>query len=165
MTHLVHIAFGSNMGDRRGYISEALAAITDLSNTELISTSSLYSSKPWGYESEHLFINGVCSVRASKSAIGLLSALQRIEKSIGRTAKTTDGYSDRVIDLDLVSYGRLVLNTPKLTVPHGLAHVRNFVLEPMAEISPEWVHPLYLETAETLLARLNEAPLTKVDAL
>jgi len=165
MPHLVHIAYGSNIGQKRDFIINALTAIDELNNTQILTRSSLYTSKPWGYSSENEFYNGVCCVSTELSAVGLLLALQRIEQNLGRTSKTSTDYQDRIIDLDIISYGNLALTTKELTIPHPLAHVRNFVLEPMAEISPNWVHPLYLETAESLLTRLNESPLLKVDAL
>lgn len=153
MIHTSYISFGSNLGDREGYILSALQRINNLPKTEIILTSNLYSSTPWGFSSENEFLNGVFLIETAMGVGSLLSVLQRIEGELGREAKTVHGYSDRVIDLDILSYDHLVLSLPSLTIPHPLLHVRNFVLEPLAEIAPEWVHPLYLETPKTLLSR------------
>ena len=153
MIHESYISFGSNLGDREGSIFSALQRVKDLPKTKIILTSHLYSSSPWGFDSKNEFLNGVFLIKTEMGVGSLLSSLQRVERELGREAKSVYGYSDRVIDLDILSYDNLVMSLPSLTIPHPLLHVRNFVLEPLAEIAPEWVHPLYLESPKTLLSR------------
>ena len=166
MKHTAYISYGSNLGDKKVVIQKALDLINGLSAVSITAYSSFYSSDAWGFSSEKSFINGVIKVSTGLSAFSLLEALQRIEKSIGRKEKTTKEYADRLIDLDILGYDNLVLTTPALTIPHEWMHVRNFVLEPLAEIAPEWTHPLYLMYAKNLLAKSKDkSEVRKVDAL
>ncbi len=156
MKHESFIAFGSNLGDKEMAISSALEYINRSPYMEILATSSIYSSEPWGFTSENDFYNGVCLIQTMLSPDGLLEALQRTEKQVGRASKTFEEYTDRLIDLDILSYDRLVINTSKLTIPHPQMHVRNFVLQPLAEIAPNWVHPLYLVSSESLRDRSTD---------
>jgi len=114
--------------------------------------SKFYSSEPWGFESESQFVNACCILKTRLTPGGVLLALQRIEKELGREQKTKSDYEDRVLDLDILFYNHLVLSSESLTIPHRFMHVRNFVLEPLSEISPNWVHPVYLKSVAELLA-------------
>ena len=154
MKHTAYISYGSNLGDKKVVIQKALDLINGLSAVSITAYSSFYSSDAWGFSSEKSFINGVIKVSTGLSAFSLLEALQRIE------------YADRLIDLDILGYDNLVLTAPALTIPHEWMHVRNFVLEPLAEIAPEWTHPLYLMSAKNLLAKSKDkSEVRKVDAL
>ena len=166
MKHTAYISYGSNLGDKKVIIHKTFGLINSLSAVSITAYSSFYSSDSWGFSSENSFINGVIEISTELSVFSLLEALQRIEKSIGRNEKTTTEYADRLIDLDIIGYDNLVLNTPALTIPHEWMHVRNFVLEPLAEIAPEWTHPLYLMSAKNLLAQSKDkSEVRKIDAL
>ncbi len=162
----MYISYGTNLGDKKAIIQQAFDSINNLPSTDITEYSSFYSSDAWGYSSENSFINGVIKISTDLAVFPLLVALQRIEKSIGRNEKSTTEYADRLIDLDILSYDSLVISTPALTIPHEWMHVRNFVLEPLAEIAPEWTHPLYLMSAKNLLANSKDkSEVRKVDAL
>lgn len=166
MKHAAYISYGSNLGDKKVNIQKTLDLINEHPSIAIAEYSNLYTSDAWGFSSENSFINGVIKIATELSVFSLLEALQRIEKTSGKSKKSTPGYTDRLIDLDILSYDRLVLTTPELTIPHEWMHVRNFVLEPLAEIAPEWTHPLYLMSAKNLLANSpDKSEVKKLDAL
>lgn len=107
---------------------------------ELVRASSIYETDPWGFEEQPAFLNCVVKGRASASPEGVLQILKDAEQRVGRRA--TFEWGPRVFDADLLFYGRRIVNLPQLTVPHPRIPQRAFVLEPMAEIAPEFEHPL-----------------------
>jgi 2-amino-4-hydroxy-6-hydroxymethyldihydropteridine diphosphokinase len=109
----------------------------------VLSLSGFYETPPWGYESAETYLNAVVLVDTGLSPSGVLSAIQTIEKDVGRTEKTVNGeYHDRIIDIDILLYDRLILQTPELTVPHPLMLRRQFVMQPLSEIAPDMIHPV-----------------------
>ena len=109
-------------------------------NSRVLAVSSLYESEPLGLQNQPKFTNAVIKVRTELSPFELLDFLQRIEREIGR--KRTVRWGPRVIDLDIIFYGDLVMTTDSLTIPHPRAHERRFVLEPLLEIEPTAWHPV-----------------------
>ena len=146
------ISLGSNLGNSIQNLKEGLRLLDQNQQIEVIRKSKFYSSEAWGFKSINQFVNSCCVINTNLTPGGLLLALQRIEKALGRELKTKQGYQDRAIDLDIVFYNNLVLRSKTLVIPHKFMHVRNFVLEPLTEISPNWVHPLYLKSVAELLA-------------
>lgn len=118
---------------------------------KVVSLSAFYATEPWGFSSDNAFLNAVVGVETSLRPAEILSITQSIEQEMGRTHKSVNGvYSDRVIDIDLLLYGDVVLDTPELKLPHPLMHERRFVMEPLAEIAPEVVHPVLGKTIREL---------------
>lgn len=118
---------------------------------KVVSLSAFYATEPWGFSSDNAFLNAVVGVETSLRPAEILSITQSIEQEMGRTHKSVNGvYSDRVIDIDLLLYGDMVLDTPELKLPHPLMHERRFVMEPLAEIAPEVVHPVLGKTIREL---------------
>ena len=114
-------------------------------------------SEPWGFESKNSFLNCVVAFDTHLSPIELLNATEEIERRLGRTKKSIGGqYSDRTIDIDILFYGNKVIKSERLTVPHPLLHLRNFVLQPLYEIAPQLTHPAMGRTISELLALLPE---------
>jgi 2-amino-4-hydroxy-6-hydroxymethyldihydropteridine diphosphokinase len=132
--HQLYLSLGSNLGDREHQLQEALRLTGENIGT-VVRVSSFIETRPWGYESEHLFLNAVCKVETTLSPIECLHATQEIERSLGRTVKSHDGYCDRPIDIDLLSYDDVQMNTPELTLPHPRMHERDFVMIPLKEIT------------------------------
>ena len=100
--------------------------------------SSFIETEPWGFQSEHPFLNAACMVQTTLSPEQCLEATQQIERELGRTVKSKDGiYHDRTIDIDLLLYGDLKLSTPTLTLPHPHMYERDFVMIPLREIMPD----------------------------
>lgn len=138
MTHKLYLSLGSNLGDRETNIRQALALIDERVGS-VYRVSSCIETAPVGFSSPNKFINMVCLVHTMMSPMACLRETQKIEKELGRTQKSInpDGsltYKDRLIDIDLLTYDQLVLNTPELTLPHPRMHERDFVLIPLREI-------------------------------
>jgi 2-amino-4-hydroxy-6-hydroxymethyldihydropteridine diphosphokinase len=124
--------------------------------------SPIYTSEPWGFESENGFYNIALTLESELSPIDLLRETQRIEKDLGRTTKTTTEYTDRIIDIDIIDYNNQIINTNTLTLPHKLMHKRNFVLFPLADIAPTWQHPILTYTALELKKESNDTSIIRV---
>ena len=137
---MIILSIGTNIGDRERNIENAIVALAEIGKVTAISP--IYTSEPWGFESENGFYNIALTMESKLLPLDLLQETQRIEKELGRTAKTTTEYADRVIDIDIIAYGQTIIETPELTIPHKLMHLRNFVLYPLADITPNWVHPI-----------------------
>jgi 2-amino-4-hydroxy-6-hydroxymethyldihydropteridine diphosphokinase len=142
---MIILSIGTNIGDREQNIENAIVALGEIGKVTTISP--IYSSEPWGFESENGFYNIALILETSLSPLELLKETQRIEKELGRTSKTTTTYTDRIIDIDLIDYDNQIIDTDTLTLPHKLMHKRNFVLYPLTDIAPEWQHPTLKLTA------------------
>lgn len=132
--HKLYIGLGSNLGDRQALLEEALQLIDErVGQVERVS--SFYETEPWGFVSDNLFLNAAALVLTSLSPHRCLKETQHIERMLGRTDKTVDGmFQDRPIDIDLLMYDDLEINTPELTLPHPHIEEREFVQLPLQEI-------------------------------
>ena len=135
MQHRAFIALGSNLQDPASQIRQALAGIAELPQTTLVRSSSLYRTAPVGYDGQPDFINAAAEVTTALPPTALLKALLHIEALHGRERPFPN--APRVLDLDLLLYEDLILQTPTLTLPHPRMHNRGFVLLPLAEIAPQ----------------------------
>ena len=142
------LSIGTNIGDREQNISRAIAALNEIG--EVHSVSPIYTSDPWGFESDNGFYNIALAMESPLKPLNFLRETQRIERDLGRTAKTTTAYADRVIDIDIIAYNDAIIDSPTLSIPHKLMHLRNFVLYPLADIAPDWEHPQLHLTAQEL---------------
>lgn len=152
---MILLSIGTNIGNREENIANAITALGTIG--KVLSVSDIYTSEPWGFESENGFFNIALTMESTLSPLDLLRATQQIERDLGRTAKTTTAYADRVIDIDIIAYGQTIINTPTLTIPHPLMHLRNFVLYPLADIAPDWEHPILKLTTLKLKARSKDS--------
>ena len=150
----VYIGFGSNIGDRLAHIQNAIHALSKTEGITLEKISSVYKTDPVGYEAQAQFLNGVAAIQTHLPPLSLLHTLKNIETAIGRQHRIHWG--PREIDLDILIYGDLCLQTEKLVIPHPEMHRRRFVLAPLAEIAPDIVHPVFQETVQTLLEHLED---------
>lgn len=142
----VYFGLGTNLGDKEQNLRLAVQHIEERIG-KVVSLSAFYATAPWGFASDNAFLNAVVCVETSLPPLEILSVTQSIEKEMGRIHKSVNGvYSDRVIDIDLLLYGDLVLDTPVLRLPHPLMQERRFVMEPLAEIAPDVMHPVLGKT-------------------
>ena len=113
---------------------------------------------PWGFESENGFMNCAAAFETELVPLQLLDTIERIERELGRTQKSQGGiYHDRIIDIDILLYGNETIDTPRLTIPHPLMHKRDFVLEPLAQIAADALHPILGKSIGELAKELNES--------
>lgn len=145
----VYILTGSNLGDRKEIL---LAAKSEIGKRcgHIEAASGIYESEPWGFEAKERFLNQVVLLQTELGPYALLSKLQEIEKKMGRV-RTKAGYESRLIDLDILYFNDLNIQSDTLTIPHPGIHNRAFTMVPMAELAPDLVHPiLKLNQAEIL---------------
>jgi len=133
--HQVYLGLGSNLGDCRKNLERAIRMIGDKVG-RVLRQSSFIETEPWGFESEHKFMNAVILCETIKTPREVLLLTQQIERDMGRKKKSVSGgYADRPIDIDILLYDDLTIDEPDLKIPHPLMHERDFVMIPLNEIS------------------------------
>lgn len=144
----VFILLGANLGDRKGTLAQARRLISEQLATQIVA-SSLYETAPWGVTDQPAFLNQVLKIETHLSAQELLENTLSIEKKLGRERRLRWGA--RVIDIDILYYDDLILETETLSLPHPRLHERRFTLVPLVEIAPSFVHPVLKKTNQELL--------------
>lgn len=132
----IFIGLGSNLSEPTQQLTSALSAIDELADTKIVKCSSLYSSKPMGPQDQPDYVNAVAQLQSGLAPLNLLSALQKIEYSHGRT-RDGQRWTARTLDLDILLYDDKIISLPDLIVPHAGMKEREFVLYPLFEIAPE----------------------------
>jgi 2-amino-4-hydroxy-6-hydroxymethyldihydropteridine diphosphokinase len=148
--HLIYLALGSNLGKRRKNLKTALQALPPQAQVSAISQ--VYETAPAYVLDQPTFLNMAAAGQTSLSPEELLAHLQQIERQMGR--QRIQRHGPRLIDLDILFYDDLVLDTPTLTIPHPRLHERGFVLRPLADLAPELVHPVLNQSVQALLDAL-----------
>jgi 2-amino-4-hydroxy-6-hydroxymethyldihydropteridine diphosphokinase len=148
------ISLGSNLGNRLELLQKTLVLL-EQNNIKVTALSSLYETPAWGFDSEP-FYNACVQIETDFSPQELLSLFLEIEEQLGRIRQQSDEYTARQIDLDLLFYENLILNTDELELPHPRLHLRNFVLVPLKEIVPKWQHPVLNLTVTELLGQCSD---------
>jgi len=146
-----YISVGSNIGNRLENCRKAVAAIAELA--KITAVSSVYETEPVGPKDQPDFINCAVEIETDLPPRKLLSELLSIEDALGRVRK--ERWRERAVDLDIIFYGSLAMNSDDLTIPHPRAHLRRFVLEPLAEIDPAFVHPVLGASVSELLEKVE----------
>ena len=149
--HRIYLALGSNLGDREANLGAGLKALSP--QVKILRESPIYETAPWGYEEQEDFLNMVVEAETSLEPEALLAQLKAVEEAVGRTP--TFRYGPREIDVDLLFYDDLVLETDELTIPHPHLHERAFVLVPLANLAPDLRHPTLGRMIKELVARVD----------
>ena len=157
---MILLGLGTNQGDCLEQLKQAIAELNKIGDVYLCS--SVWVSKSWGYESENLFLNQVVAISTLLSPHELMQATQEIEQRMGRLYKSNNGYQDRMIDIDILAYDDIIIKADELVIPHPLMCDRKFVLLPLVEITPEWVHPTNGETATCLLQMCKDVSIPTI---
>lgn len=152
---VVTVILGSNSGDKAEYIRQAAELLIRQTGT-LAASSSLYETAPWGFESDEPFLNRVLQIETGLCPETFLRQALSIEKSLGRRRLPGVRYTSRTIDIDLLFYDSEIIRTPALTVPHPRIAERRFVLVPLDEIMPGFVHPVLRKSVSRLLAECSD---------
>jgi len=156
--HTIYLALGSNLGDRLENLKQAVAALSP--QMDLKAKSHVYETLPWGYEDQPKFLNQVVKVQTYVEPEPLLKHIKRVEIALGR--KTSFPNGPRLIDIDILFYDDLVLDTPVLTIPHPRLHERGFVLLPMTDIAPDHIHPVIQKSVRELMVTCSLSGITQV---
>ncbi len=146
------LSLGSNLGNRKSNINIAIENLESLG--KVIKTSQTYETVPWGFDAENNFFNSIVVFETTLKPQELLTEIKKIEKKLGRI-KTQLNYESRIIDIDIIFYDNLIYKSEELTIPHKFAHERNFVLEPLNELVPSFIHPVLNLSIRELLADLK----------
>ncbi|MCL2152370.1 MAG: 2-amino-4-hydroxy-6-hydroxymethyldihydropteridine diphosphokinase [Oscillospiraceae bacterium] len=151
--HTVYIALGSNIGDRKAHLDYAVSELGKAEGCRVVNVSSYISTKPYGYAEQDDFLNGCLELETLLTPIELLKLLLSIEEKSGRVRDIRWG--PRTLDLDIVFYDDIVISGDTLRIPHAQAHMRHFVLTPLSEIAPYFLHPVLRKTVAELLDELE----------
>ncbi|WP_020594991.1 2-amino-4-hydroxy-6-hydroxymethyldihydropteridine diphosphokinase [Spirosoma panaciterrae] len=148
-----YLLLGANLGDRINTLHRALDLIAERVGT-VVQKSAMYETAPWGVTDQPTYLNQVLAIDTALQPEELLNQTQAIEHELGRVR--LERWGARLIDIDILFYDQLILKTPRLTIPHPYLHQRRFTLVPLAEITPNLVHPILHKTTLELLAACTD---------
>jgi 2-amino-4-hydroxy-6-hydroxymethyldihydropteridine diphosphokinase len=154
--HRAFIGVGSNLGDRRANVSEAIDRVAELPNTRMVRKSSLYESEPHG-DAKTWFVNAAFEVETEYVSSDLLKRLKAIEEAMGRKRVKGKKWGSRIIDLDILFFDNEIVSTRTLKIPHPRIAARKFVLLPLAEVAPSLSHPELGQTISQILATSKDS--------
>lgn len=159
-----YLSLGSNLGDRLGFLKQALESISNLHNVSLSEVSGVYETEPVGFASQPVFLNIAARIFTMVEPHALLRMLKEIELNVGRVRR--EKWKEREIDIDIIFYGSGKINSGGLVIPHPSAHLRRFVLQPLSEIAPDFMHPSMQKTVSQLLMDCTDnSRVTRVEEL
>lgn len=152
--HRVYLSLGSNIGNKRKNLLEAIRKIGELENTEVVKSSTILETEPFGYLEQDNFLNTCLEVKTLMTAQEFLKEILQIELDMGRVREIKWG--PRIIDIDILFYDKEIIEEDNLAVPHSWICEREFVLDPLSEIAPNYIHPLEKKTITMLARKLKE---------
>jgi 2-amino-4-hydroxy-6-hydroxymethyldihydropteridine diphosphokinase len=147
------ILLGSNIGDSHDYLIQALQFIADYAGN-IVAQSGIYQTEPWGNTNQASFLNQLIILETELSPENLMEELLRIENQMGRLRVTK--WEPRIIDLDIIYFNDWIINSDLLTIPHPLMQERKFVLAPLAQVLPDFIHPLLGKNSMNLLSNCSD---------
>lgn len=149
--HRVYLGIGSNLGDKEANLNKSIELINEIEGCEIVKKSSLITTKAWGNENQDDFLNGVVEIRTYLEPQEILKEIAIVENSLGRVRE--EKWGPRTIDVDILLYDSLVMYQDDLIIPHPLMHQRDFVLKPLSEIAPFYIHPVFSKSIIELLEK------------
>ena len=149
----VYIQLGSNIGERESFITKSMHKVED-DIGKIITASSIFETTAWGNENQNNFLNSVIEIKTPFDAFTILQKSQEIENSMGRKRK--EKWGKRTIDIDILFCNNEIINTKELIIPHPLIQQRKFVLVPLSEIAPNYMHPILKKNMSTLLSECKD---------
>ena len=149
----LYLLLGSNLGDRL-QVMRAASELIDMQIGNIVSSSSVYETAPWGVLDQPSFLNQVLEVETEMAPEEVLRIILDIEHELGRVRY--ERWGARVIDIDILYFDHLILDTARLTIPHPRLHERRFTLAPLAEIAPDFIHPVLNKSSEQLMAECTD---------
>ncbi len=150
-----YLSLGSNVGDRRGFLRKALEMISDLRDVKLSGVSGVYETEPVGFKRQAPFLNLAVRIFTAAGPNELIRELKEIESKLGRIRR--ERWREREIDIDIIFYGDAKIDSDELVIPHPSAHLRRFVLQPLSELAPDFIHPSLHETVSELLRKCTDS--------
>jgi 2-amino-4-hydroxy-6-hydroxymethyldihydropteridine diphosphokinase len=150
----VYLLIGGNMGERMANLAAARNSI-NIDCGRITATSSIYETEAWGYKEQPAFLNQALLIETSLEAEKLMEEILKIEMALGRKREIPLG--PRIIDIDIIYYNDEIINTSSVTIPHPSMAQRKFVLMPLTEISPDYIHPILLKTNAILLKESGDS--------
>ncbi|MBF0573512.1 MAG: 2-amino-4-hydroxy-6-hydroxymethyldihydropteridine diphosphokinase [Desulfamplus sp.] len=154
-THTVFISIGSNMGDKYANCIMGIEHIKKLNGTEVLEVAQFYKTEPVDYKDQDWFINSVLKIKTELEPETLMINLKKIEQQLGQYEKKVR-FGPRILDLDIIFYGDMVINKDNLIIPHPRMDKRCFVLKPLCDIAPEIIHPILGYSAKELLKEVED---------
>ncbi|MBN1924935.1 MAG: 2-amino-4-hydroxy-6-hydroxymethyldihydropteridine diphosphokinase [Prolixibacteraceae bacterium] len=151
----IYLSLGSNLGDKKKNLSKAIRYINDQVG-HITNISAIYTTEPWGFDSNEYFLNMVVEALTNLSANEILMRLVNIEKKMGRVRDPHAGYVSRTIDVDILFYGNEIIKNQFLTIPHKHICKRKFILQPLSDIAPGFKHPELGKEIQQLLAECTD---------
>lgn len=152
MKSLVTLILGGNRGDRKVLLDSAVDALA--SKYELVNKSSVYETEAWGGVAKGLFLNQIIQIKTDQAPLNFLAFIQQVEMSLGRVRD--EFWGDRTMDIDILFWDDLIIDSPTLKIPHPYMKARKFVLEPLNELSPDFTHPVLGKTINDLLQECKD---------
>ena len=161
MSHIVYIALGTNLGERSENLRAAIRGLAP--DVVVLAESRIYETPPWGYEDQPSFLNMVVKAETDLEPGTLLNYLKQLEVDLGR--ENSIRWGPRLIDLDILFYDDLVIESPPLVIPHPRLHERGFVLVPLADVAAEFIHPVLGKRVWELLGDVDLSGMRPLPAL
>lgn len=159
--NVTYLCLGGNIGDREKALELALYEIDDKIG-KITAQSNIYETEAWGVDNHQAYLNQCVEINTSLNSMELINALLHIEQLLGRERTINMGYEPRIIDIDILFFNSEVIESQKLIVPHPRLHLRQFVLIPLNEICPNYLHPLLNKSIFNLLSNCEDSSAVKL---